>query len=63
MPRSTREWHPVQTGVGGSGIGGIVRGPFLKWVMSLLSSEGLEGLNQRIKSVKNESIPGRKQGM
>lgn len=44
-------------------MGGIVRGSSLKWVMSLLHSEGLERVNQGKESVKNESIPGRTHGM
>lgn len=43
---STQESHPVQIGEGGPGIGGVGRESFLKRVVSSLSSEGLEAVNQ-----------------
>lgn len=60
---STQAWHPIQAGVGGSGIRGVVRESFRKWVMSLLNSEGFDGVNQGKESGENENIPGRTNGI
>lgn len=37
---STQEWHPIQTGGRGPGIGGVIGESFLKSAVSLLKSAG-----------------------